>query len=260
MTRIAIGIEYDGSAYSGWQRQKHSPSVQQKVEEALSFVADEPVELVCAGRTDSGVHALEQVVHFDTRAERSERAWLLGSNCRLPRDIRLRWAAPVPGDFHARFSAVARSYRYLILNDRVPSAIFHAQCCWEHQPLDAGRMQRAAQALIGEHDFSSFRAAGCQARSPMRRVEHLEVTRDGDFIRIDIKANAFLHHMVRNIAGSLMVIGKGEQPESWLGELLSQRDRRLAAMTAPAGGLYFVRAFYPDGFELPQQQRLPRLF
>jgi tRNA pseudouridine38-40 synthase len=260
MTRIALGIEYDGSAYHGWQRQKHSPSVQQHVEEALSFVADEPVELVCAGRTDTGVHALEQVAHFDTSAERSERAWLLGGNCRLPRDIRLRWAQPVDAAFHARFSALARSYRYLILNDRVPSAVFHDKCCWTHQPLDAQRMQRAARALVGEHDFSSFRAAGCQARSPLRRVEYLRVRRDGLFVQIDIKANAFLHHMVRNIAGSLIAIGQGEQPEDWLKELLAARDRRLAAMTAPAGGLYFVRAFYPESFDLPQQERLPRLF
>ncbi len=260
MNRVAVGIEYDGSAYRGWQRQKHSPSVQQKVEEALSFVADEPVELTCAGRTDRGVHALEQVVHFDTRAERTERAWLLGANCRLPRDIRLRWAVPVSADFHARFSAVARSYRYLILNDRVPSAIFHDKCCWEHRPLDAERMRQAAAALIGEHDFSSFRAAGCQAKSPIRRIEWLRVEREGVFIRIDIKANAFLHHMVRNIAGSLMAIGSREQPVSWLNEVLQQRDRRLAAMTAPAGGLYFVRADYPEAYDLPQQQRLPRLF
>jgi len=260
MTRIAIGIEYDGSAYHGWQRQKHSSSVQERVEQALSFVADETVELVCAGRTDSGVHALEQVVHFDTSAERSERAWLLGSNCRLPRDIRLRWARPVNEDFHARFSAIARSYRYLILNASVPSAIFHDKCCWEHQALDEERMHRAAQALVGEHDFSSFRAAGCQAKSPVREVEYLRVERSGEFVHIDIKANAFLHHMVRNIAGSLMVIGKGEQPEQWLGELLQQRDRRLAAMTAPAGGLYFVQAFYPPDFDLPQQPRRPRLY
>lgn len=260
MFKLAIGVEYDGAAYCGWQRQSHSPSVQAQLEKALSYVADQPVELVCAGRTDTGVHACEQVAHFETTAERTQRSWLLGSNCRLPRDIRINWVQPVEATFHARFKAIARSYRYIIQNTSVPSALFHGKVCWEHHPLDEVRMYDAAQHLVGEHDFSAFRAAGCQARSPVRDIHYLNVSRQGEMIYIDIKANAFLHHMVRNISGSLVLIGKGEQSALWLSEVLDQRDRRLAAMTAPAGGLYFIRAFYPLEFDLPQQQRQPTLF
>jgi len=260
MARIALTVEYSGAAYCGWQRQKHSPSVQERVEQALSFVADEPVELVVAGRTDTGVHACEQVAHFDSTACRTQRSWLLGANCRLPADIRLLWVDEIDDSFHARFSAVARSYRYIIYNESVPSALFHDKVAWEHRPLDDVMMHEAAQCLIGEHDFSAFRAAGCQAKSPVRNVESVSVTRRDSQVFIDIKANAFLHHMVRNIVGSLLVIGKGEQPVAWLQQVLQGCDRRLAAMTAPAAGLYFVRAFYPSHFSLAQRDRRPQLF
>ena len=260
MARIALTLEYSGSRYCGWQRQKHSPSIQQEVEQALSFVADESVELVVAGRTDTGVHACEQVAHFDTSAIRSSRSWILGANCRLPPDIRLLWVDEIDESFHARFSAEARSYRYIIYNENVPSALFHDKASWEHRPLDDGKMHDAARVLIGEHDFSAFRAAGCQARSPVRCIESLSVTRRNQLLFIDVKANAFLHHMVRNIAGSLMAIGKGEQDGAWLEQVLHGRDRRAAAMTAPAGGLYFVRAFYPPNFKLVQRERRPELF
>ncbi len=260
MDKLVIGIEYEGSAYCGWQRQSHSPSVQEQLEQALSFVADSPVELVCAGRTDTGVHACEQVAHFVTPATRSHRSWLLGANCRLPRDIRILWVSSIEASFHARFSAVARSYRYIIQNSSVPSALFHNKVCWEHKPLDDVIMHRAAQLLLGEHDFSSFRAAGCQAKSPIRHIEQIEVSRQQDMIYLDIRANAFLHHMVRNIAGSLISIGKAEQTIEWIEDVLHQRDRRQAAMTAPATGLYFVRACYPQSFELPQRERKPVLF
>ncbi len=260
MSKFALRIEYDGSAYCGWQKQAHSPSVQQEVEQALSYVADKPVELVCAGRTDTGVHACDQVAHFETDVKRSHRSWLLGANCRLPRDIRISWVGSMPEDFHARFSARARSYRYIILNTYTPSALFHNKVCWEHHRLDDVIMHRAAQQLLGEHDFDAFRAAGCQAKSPIRTIEYLKVSRRGDLIYIDIKANAFLHHMVRNITGSLMVIGKQEKSSDWLKQVLQSRDRKLAAMTAPAAGLYFVRAFYGPEFDLQQDERKPVLY
>jgi tRNA pseudouridine38-40 synthase len=260
MFRVALGIEYDGSAYCGWQRQTHSPSVQQNVESALSFVADHDVELVCAGRTDTGVHACQQVVHFDTSSERSIRAWMLGANCRLPKDIRILWVQPVTTDFHARFTAIARSYRYIILNSEIPSALFNNKVCWQHQLLDSDKMHLAAQQLVGKFDFTSFRAAGCQAKSPVRDIKSIEISRQGDLIYLDIKANAFLHHMVRNISGSLIAIGRGEYPIEWLQEVLQARDRRQAAMTAVASGLYFLRPYYPEQFELPCSVRKPVLF
>jgi tRNA pseudouridine38-40 synthase len=260
MHKIALGIEYDGSAYCGWQRQSHSPSVQQHVESALSFVADHPVELVCAGRTDTGVHACQQVVHFETDAQRSQRSWMLGANCRLPRDIRILWVQPMAQDFHARFSAIARSYRYIILNSDVPSALFSQKVCWQHHALDSDKMHAAAQQLVGEHDFTSFRAAGCQAKSAIRELQSIEVSRHNELIYIDVRANAFLHHMVRNISGSLIAIGRGEFPNEWLGEVLQARNRKLAAMTATASGLYFLQPYYPVRFELPNIVRKPQLF
>ena len=260
MPKLALTIEYDGSAYSGWQRQVYSPSVQQELERALSFVADKPVELVCAGRTDSGVHACEQVAHFETDVIRTNRSWLLGANCRLPRDIRILWIDQVTTGFHARFSALARSYRYIIFNTPIPSALFHNKVCWEHRRLDDVIMHTAAQQLVGEHDFSAFRAAGCQAKSPVRHIEYLNVIRKGNLIYLDIKANAFLHHMVRNIAGSLMIVGKQEKSIPWLQDVLRGRDRRQAAMTASAAGLYFVQAYYPQEFKLQQLERKPELY
>lgn len=260
MQKFVLGIEYDGSAYCGWQRQSHSPSVQAELEQALSFVANQPVELICAGRTDTAVHACEQVVHFVTDVERSSRSWLLGANCRLAKDIRILWVHPVQDSFHARFSAIARSYRYIIQNSAVPSALLHNRVSWEHRELNDKLMHEAAQQLVGEHDFDAFRASGCQAKSPVRTIEYLDISRQGEFIYLDIKANAFLHHMVRNIAGSLMWIGQGEQDSGWLEQVLLSKDRRLAAKTAPAAGLYFIQAFYPDEFVLPQVTRKPLYF
>jgi tRNA pseudouridine38-40 synthase len=260
MQKWVIGVEYDGSGFCGWQRQAHCASVQQKLEQALSYVADEKIELSCAGRTDAAVHACEQVAHFASPADRSLRAWLMGANCRLPRSVRILWVQKIEHGFHARFSAVARSYRYVIQNSAVPSALFHGKVCWEYRSLDAGKMHQAAQLLLGEHDFSAFRAAGCQAKTASRNIESLEVSRRGEFIFIDIRANAFLHHMVRNIAGSLMTIGHGEHDHEWLQNVLQGRDRRRAAKTAAAGGLYFVQAHYPEQFKLPQVERRPLLF
>ncbi len=260
MTRYAIGIEYGGSGYCGWQRQPHCDSIQQHLESALGFVADHPLELVCAGRTDSGVHAIEQVAHFDSDALRDARGWVLGTNCRLPRDIRVQWITPVADEFHARFSAVARAYRYIILNTPVPSAIFHDRTGWEFRPLDHELMHDCAQMLLGEHDFSSFRAVGCQARSSSRNVQAIEVRRHGDLVFFDIRANAFLYHMVRNIAGSLIAVGKGEYDANWFAKMFAARDRNLAATTAPAAGLYFLQSFYPAQFKLPTVAKKPVLF
>jgi tRNA pseudouridine38-40 synthase len=257
--RIALGIEYDGSRFSGWQRQAHALGVQQVLEEALSKVADHPVELVCAGRTDAGVHATAQVVHFDTDAVRTPRAWVLGTTSNLPPEVCVNWAQPVSGDFHARFSATGRQYRYVILNRPVRPALLHQRVCWEHWPLDAGRMAEAAQCLIGEHDFSSFRAQGCQAKHPRREVYSLQIQRHGDFIHLDVAANAFLHHMVRNIAGTLLAVGRGDEPVEWVRNVLEARDRTHGGITAPAGGLYLVQVRYPEAFGVEQAVRLPGL-
>jgi tRNA pseudouridine38-40 synthase len=258
--RYALGVEYSGSAYCGWQRQPHCASIQQHLEAALGFVADHDVELVCAGRTDAGVHALEQVAHFDSDSERSERAWVLGANCRLPADIRLLWVRPVDDEFHARFSARARAYRYLIVNAAVPSAIFHDRASWEHRPLDHEAMHDCAQLLVGEHDFSSFRAVGCQARSTRREIQEISVRRHDDMLFVDVKANAFLYHMVRNIAGSLLAVGKGEQDRDWFRRIFAARNRKLAAPTASAAGLYFLRAWYEAQYKLPMRGKKPVLF
>ena len=251
MARIAVGVEYDGSAYAGWQRQESAPSVQAVTERALSCIAAAPVELVCAGRTDAGVHAHGQVAHFDTAAVREPRSWVLGANSELPRDVSLWFAQAVPDHFHARFSAEARTYRYLILNRGARSALNARRVAWVHRRLDAERMQEAARALIGVHDFSAFRAAECQAKSPVRRMERLTVERHGDWVVIEATANAFLHHMVRNIAGVLITVGRADAPSSWAAEVLAGRDRTRAAATAPADGLYFAAVRYPGVFALP---------
>lgn len=255
--RIALGIEYDGSDFSGWQAQHGCRTVQQTVEHALATVADHAVRIVCAGRTDTGVHASEQVVHFDSDAARSVRSWVLGSNANLPRDVSVRWAQPVADDFHARFEATARSYRYVILSRFTRPAILHRRVCWKHCELDAARMARAAQYLVGEHDFTSFRALACQAKHPVRTIEQLQVHRSGDFYYIDVRANAFLHHMVRNIAGVLLAIGAGEREPEWAQELLQARDRSVGGVTAPAEGLYLVAVRYPSRFGLPDAAAPP---
>lgn len=250
--RIALGIEYLGTAYCGWQYQEHCDSVQKNLQSALSFIADEKIEVHCAGRTDAGVHAIGQVVHFDTKSARLGRAWVQGTNTQLPYDIRVAWAEPVSEDFHARFSAKARQYRYVIFNRAVHSAVLSGRVTWERQCLNEYAMHSAAQTLIGEYDFSSFRAAGCQANHAIREVQSIQVTRHDDFVFVDIQANAFLHHMVRNIVGTLLEIGRGEKPEEWVGILLEKQDRTQAGITAPAEGLYFVNALYPEEFELPR--------
>ncbi|KAB7627859.1 tRNA pseudouridine(38-40) synthase TruA [Alkalilimnicola sp. S0819] len=257
MTRIALGIEYDGSDFRGWQRQKDARSVQECLEAAVSRVADQPVELVCAGRTDAGVHATAQIVHFDTAAHRSEQSWVLGCNANLPKTISVRWAKGVDESFHARFSARARAYRYVIYMGRARPALLRHQVSWTHKALDAERMQEAARPLLGEHDFSSFRAVACQAKHPVRTLQRLDVWRAGDFIYLDVQANAFLHHMVRNLAGTLMAIGCGDQPVGWAGDVLAARDRCAAGITAPAQGLYLVRVDYPPRYAMPGAGRLP---
>jgi len=251
MARFAAGIEYDGRAYSGWQFQPGLQTVQDVVQRALSRVADAPVECVCAGRTDAGVHASAQVVHFDTTAERSERGWRLGTNSYLPTDVSVAWVREVPGHFHARYSAVARSYRYLIFNRDSRSALAAGRATWERRPLDAARMHAAAQVLVGEHDFSAFRAIECQAKSPLRRIERLDVTRDAEWVWLSITANAFLHHMVRNVAGLLMSVGHGESPPERVATVLASRDRKCNAATAPPDGLFLVAVRYPAEFGLP---------
>lgn len=256
MTRVAAGVEYQGAAYSGWQSQPAAPSVQACVEQALSRVAAAPVAVVCAGRTDAGVHALAQVIHFETGAPRAERAWVLGTNSYLPADISLRWARTVPDDFHARFSATARSYRYLILNRSVRSAISGSLALCVYQPLDEGAMQAAADQLVGEHDFSAFRASECQARSPVRRIRSLSVRRDGELLWVEVTANAFLHHMVRNIVGMLLAVGKGEAPPGRAGEQLQSRNRAGGEAMAAAHGLYLSRVEYPAQFGLPDESAI----
>ncbi len=253
--RIALGIEYDGTSYNGWQRQKNGIGVQQRLEEALGVVADEDVEVVCAGRTDAGVHASGQVVHFDTRARRSDRGWLLGANTNLPPDISVVWAQHVAGDFHARYSAAGRSYRYVILNRLQRSALHRHRAWWVHQPLDVSLMHAAAQRLVGEFDFSAFRAAGCQARSAVRELTAIRVVRDGAWVRVEVSANAFLMHMVRNITGTLAAIGQGEQPVEWIGDVLTSRDRKLGGITAPPHGLTLVAVDYPPAFGIPADGR-----
>lgn len=258
-TRIVAGIEYDGSGFSGWQWQTHQRSVQQVLEQALSKVANHPVTVICAGRTDAGVHALEQVIHFDVNKERELHAWMLGGNSNLPDDVRIIWVKKAVPDFHARYSAVARFYRYIILNRAIKSALLRNQVTWCHAPLDADKMHQAAQHLIGQHDFSSFRAQGCQSKSPMRAMYFIDVYRETDKVIIDISANAFLHHMVRNIAGVLMDIGVGKQPVEWTQELLGVKSRKLGGITAPPDGLYLGAVYYPEHYGIEKHPVFDKL-
>lgn len=255
--RVALGIEYDGAKFYGWQRQRVVDSVQKHVEEALSKIADCPITIHCAGRTDAGVHATGQVVHFDTDVERPEKAWIMGGNTNLPDSIAIKWAKPVEEDFHARFSATARRYRYIIFNNRFRPGILTGGVTHEYQPLDETKMQEASRCLLGENDFSAFRASLCQSKSPFRNVIHLEVSRKSQYVIIDIRANAFVHHMVRNIAGSLIEVGAGNQPVEWIETLLKGKDRTQAAATAKPNGLYLVDVTYPDEFGLPKQPMGP---
>jgi tRNA pseudouridine38-40 synthase len=259
-TRMVLGVEYDGSGFYGWQWQTQHRNIQQVLEQALSKIANHAVTVQCAGRTDTGVHALEQVVHFDTTTTRPLRAWLMGGNSQLPSDVRITWVQDAVGDFHARYSAIARFYRYVILNRPIKSALLREQVTWHSAPLDVEKMHHAAQALIGQHDFSSFRAQGCQSKSPWRRMYFIDVYRDDDKVIIDIAANAFLHHMVRNITGVLMAIGSGKQSVEWTQELLHVKSRQLGGVTAPPDGLYLGSVYYPEHYGIakhPVFNKLP---
>ena len=251
--RYGAIIEYDGSQFCGWQRQLHCTGVQQSLEKALSRVADQPLKVACAGRTDTGVHAWHQVVHFDTSATRTPRNWMLGANANLPESVRVHWVESMPAQFHARFSAQSRTYRYLIVNRRVKPAVMNSGLTWCRFPLAVQAMQEAAQALLGEQDFSAFRGAGCQSNTPLRNVKSVDVFQQGDMIAIEICANAFLLHMVRNIAGALIAVGRGQQQPNWISELLAGRDRTKSAVTAPAAGLYLIDVAYPQTYVLPDR-------
>lgn len=257
--RIALGVEYDGAGFRGWQSQPVGPTVQDALEAALGAIAAHPVRVQASGRTDTGVHATAQVVHFDAAVERPETAWVRGCNALLPKGVAVRWAQPVADDFNARFSAHARSYRYCLYNSPVRPAIAASLAGWFHRPLDAARMADAATALVGEHDFSAFRSSECQAKSPVRTMTALDVRRRGDWITFDLSANAFLHHMVRNIVGALVEIGCARREPDWMASLLAQRDRRLAAPTFAAAGLYLVGVGYDAHWGLPAEGlfRLP---
>src|SRR6056297_1849310 len=249
--RLAAGIEYDGSGFYGWQTQRQSPTVQACLEQALGRVADHPVTVHCAGRTDTGVHAHCQVVHFDADVERSERTWVLGCNSHLPDGASVLWARPAAPGFHARFSARGRTYRYRILNRWTRPGLLAGRISWERRKLDAESMHEAAQALVGEHDFSSFRAPGCQAKHAVRTMRSISVERHANEVVIEVTANAFLYHMVRNIAGTLIEVGSGKRPPGWVGDVLNQRRRAVAGVTATPDGLYFVGVDYPDFPDLP---------
>lgn len=248
--RIALVVEYDGSEYHGWQAQTGLHTVQHSVELALSKVADSTISVVCAGRTDTGVHATNQVIHFDCEKTRSIRAWIHGANSYLPKDICVKWGKEMKEDFHARYSALSRRYRYVIYNGAIRPALLRSNVTWQYRQLDHKLMHQAAQKLVGENDFTSFRSVECQSRSPMRNVHEIQVIRSGDWIVIDITANAFLHHMVRNIAGVLIAIGSGKHPITWIDKVLEAKDRRMGAETAPSYGLYLVQVTYPQKFAM----------
>lgn len=249
--RIALAVEYDGAPFCGWQIQPHCHSVQAELEQALSRIADEPISVSCSGRTDTGVHGIAQVVHFDTSAERPLRAWTFGTNTHLHPAVAVHWAGEVSDEFHARFKALNRSYQYRILNRGTRSGLHAGKLSWVNQALDVDAMHAAAQQLLGVHDFSAFRSADCQARHAIRDLQQLDVTREGQLVTIDVRANGFLHNMVRILIGCLIRIGKGEEQPSWLPELLDHGDRTRAGMTAPAQGLCFVQPTYPPEFGIP---------
>ncbi|MEP7206566.1 MAG: tRNA pseudouridine(38-40) synthase TruA [Casimicrobiaceae bacterium] len=257
--RIALGVEYAGASFTGWQSQPDGRAGQDALERALAAIAREPVRTHAAGRTDAGVHATAQVVHFDTVVDRPDSAWVRGVNAHLPPTMAVLWMHAVGDDFHARFSATARHYTYLLLNTSVRPALFADRLGWYHRPLDVEAMARAAQALVGTHDFSAFRAAECQAKTPVKTVSSLAIAHQGSLIRFDFSANAFLHHMIRNLVGSLVHVGAGKAPQHWLADILASRDRARAAATFAATGLYFTGADYPAAFGLPPTRRDLRL-
>ncbi len=249
--RLALGVEYDGSAFHGWQTQPGGGTVQDALEAALGRIAGVAVNIMCAGRTDAGVHATAQVVHFDTPVERPLTAWVRGVNTFLPPQVAVRWVHPVPDEFHARFSAYGRRYRYVLINRPQRTGVWHGRAGWYHHPLDVEVMQQAATLLLGEHDFSAFRAADCQAKSPVKTVRRADVRRFGDLIIFDFEAGAFLHHMVRNLVGSLVYVGQGKHPPEWMAQLMASGDRRLAAPTFAAAGLYLAGVLYEPRWALP---------
>jgi len=253
--RIALGIEYDGRHWCGWQSQACGCGVQDQFEKALAEVAGHTTRVHAAGRTDTGVHALIQVVHFDTTADRTLGAWVRGVNAFLPGSIRVRWAHPVSDEFHARFSARQRSYQYLLINQPVAPAILEGKAGWHHRPLDVDAMRIAASFLVGEHDFSAFRAAECQAKSPIKHLHRADVTRNGDSLLFEFSASAFLHHQVRNMVGALVFVGKGSFAPEWMATLLEQKSRKLAPPTFSADGLYLTGVDYDEVWGLPETQR-----
>jgi len=254
MTRIAVAVEYDGAGFHGWQTQESGVrTVQEELEKALSRVANHPVALICAGRTDAGVHATGQVCHFDSDADRSMKSWVMGANRFLPDDVSVQWAQAVPDDFHARFKANRRRYRYVIYNHAAPPALFRRQVTWNYRPLDVDAMIEASRHLVGTHDFTSYRSVHCQAKSPVKTLSRFHIHRQGPLIVLEVEGNAFLMHMVRNIAGVLMTIGAGKRPARWAREVLESKDRRKGAATAPPFGLYLVDIEYPDHFDLPRE-------
>ncbi len=250
--RIALGIEYDGSTFKGWQSQRGQKTVQSAVEEALGIVANEPIATTCAGRTDAGVHALFQVIHFDTEISRAPRSWTYGCNANLPNSISVVWAKIVSSSFHARFSAIERSYNYLIYNRSTRSAIWNKKATWDYRPLDITLMNEACSHWLGTHDFSSFQAKGCQAKNAVRRISCCEVKKESEILLFKVTANAFLQHMVRNLAGVLIEIGSGRRNPGWAREVLSYKDRSLGGVTAPPDGLYLSDVRYPEEFDIPE--------
>jgi tRNA pseudouridine38-40 synthase len=258
--RIALGVEYAGTAFCGWQYQPHARTVQDELQKAVSKVANHEIEVFAAGRTDTGVHALNQVVHFDTPSIRELRGWLLGINANLPKDVAVTWVRQVDDEFNARFTAIKRSYRYLILNRLSRSAVHHQRMWWHHHPLDIGRMQAAATQLVGRHDFSAFRASECQAKSPVKTLDKIEISKQHDCIAVDVEARSFLHHMVRNLVGVMAAIGDGSKPVEWAGEVLRSADRSRGGITAPPEGLYLVDVRYPEQYSLPTVSGFPVLW
>lgn len=253
--KIALGIEYNGHPFFGWQKQPHLLTIQGCLEEALSKVADELIDVFCAGRTDAGVHAIGQVVHFNTNVTRTTRAWVMGANTHLPRGVAVHWSTEVDEAFHARFSALSRRYRYVIYNHSTRPAILSNGVTWLHQPLAIDKMQEAAQYLVGEHDFSSFRSSECQSKTAMRNIHKIEMTRHHEYLILEIQANAFLHHMVRNIVGVLKKIGEGHKPPIWAQSVLHAKDRKIAAETAPPDGLYLLKVDYGDKYRFPNSPK-----
>lgn len=255
--RVALMIEYDGSQYHGWQSQTGLHTIQQRVEQALSRVASQDIQVLCAGRTDTGVHATGQIIHFESDAERTVRAWIHGANTYLPKDIVVRWGSEMPESFHARYSAISRRYRYVIFNSPIRPALLRSNVTWQYRALDEKLMHEAGQCLLGEHDFTSFRSIECQSSTPMRHMHACRVWRVGDWVLMDVLANAFLQHMVRNIAGVLMAVGSGRKPVQWVYDVLLAKDRKMGAETAPSYGLYLTEVIYPEEYGILKPQYGP---